>query len=292
MTSLRVPFSRVVARQGRSIQVPLIRHASSSTASESSRPLLPSVAHLLHEYGLSTSDASKIPGTGPSGRLLKGDVLAHLGSIPSSAPSELSKRLSNLSHLDLSNIKLAAPKPKADTQAAQPTAAAAAAGIETPMLSEISLPISLAAVVGVQKKVQTSLGVHLPLSVFLARATELANEGLPRRKGGSVSADELFDAVLGLDNLKSTERGDFTPLIEAVEGTKSRGKERAQEDVLDALIGSHHSGKKARKAVAEPKAGASNVFSVSVAKGEETRGRLFLERVKTILEVEPGRLVL
>lgn len=37
---------------------------------------------------------------------------------------------------------------------------------------------------------------------------------------------------------------------------------------------------------------ASNVFSVSVAKGEEKRARVFLERVKTILQVEPGRLVL
>ncbi len=37
---------------------------------------------------------------------------------------------------------------------------------------------------------------------------------------------------------------------------------------------------------------ASNVFSVSAAKGEEKRARVFLERVKTILQVEPGRLVL
>ena len=35
-----------------------------------------------------------------------------------------------------------------------------------------------------------------------------------------------------------------------------------------------------------------NVFSISVAKGEEKRARVFLERVKTILQVEPGRLVL
>ena len=38
--------------------------------------------------------------------------------------------------------------------------------------------------------------------------------------------------------------------------------------------------------------GASNVFSVSVGKGEEKRARVFLERVKTVLQVEPGRLVI
>ena len=37
---------------------------------------------------------------------------------------------------------------------------------------------------------------------------------------------------------------------------------------------------------------ASNVFSVSVGKGEERRARVFLERVKTVLQVEPGRLVI
>lgn len=38
--------------------------------------------------------------------------------------------------------------------------------------------------------------------------------------------------------------------------------------------------------------GAMNVFSVTVPMGEERRARTFLERVKTVLQVEPGRLVL
>ena len=36
----------------------------------------------------------------------------------------------------------------------------------------------------------------------------------------------------------------------------------------------------------------TNVFSVSAAKGEEKRARVFLERVKTVLQVEPGKLIL
>jgi hypothetical protein len=38
--------------------------------------------------------------------------------------------------------------------------------------------------------------------------------------------------------------------------------------------------------------GEVNVFSVTVPKGEERRAQLFLDRVKTVLEEEPGRLVL
>ena len=36
---------------------------------------------------------------------------------------------------------------------------------------------------------------------------------------------------------------------------------------------------------------AANVFSVSVKKGQEVQARVFLERMKTVLQVEPGRLV-
>ncbi|KAF7543536.1 hypothetical protein G7Z17_g10665 [Cylindrodendrum hubeiense] len=40
---------------------------------EHSYPLLPSVGHLIKEKGISKDDVSKIKGTGPHGRLLKGD---------------------------------------------------------------------------------------------------------------------------------------------------------------------------------------------------------------------------
>jgi hypothetical protein len=38
--------------------------------------------------------------------------------------------------------------------------------------------------------------------------------------------------------------------------------------------------------------GEVNVFSVTVPKGDEKRAEVFLERVKSVLESEPGRLVL
>ena len=57
---------------------------ASATASE--RPLYPSVEFLLHTHNLKASD---IKATGPGGRLLKGDVLAHIGEIHASAPEAL-----------------------------------------------------------------------------------------------------------------------------------------------------------------------------------------------------------
>lgn len=42
----------------------------------------------------------------------------------------------------------------------------------------------------------------------------------------------------------------------------------------------------------EGSAGASNVFSLVVPVGEEVRAKAFLERIKTLLQVEPARLVL
>jgi hypothetical protein len=38
--------------------------------------------------------------------------------------------------------------------------------------------------------------------------------------------------------------------------------------------------------------GSTNLFTLTVPAGEEKRARTFLERMKTVLQVEPGRLVL
>ncbi|KAK0515892.1 hypothetical protein JMJ35_001926 [Cladonia borealis] len=162
-------------------------------------PLYPSIVQLLHEKGLPVSEANKIPASGPKGRLLKGDVLAYLGKISSSYPSEQSARITKLGHLDLSNAKPATPKetPPPPASKAQPSAAPEPEITET----EIAVPISLSSVLSVQKRIQTTLGVTLPLSTFIARATELANDDLPHSTKPP-TADELFNDVLGLNNVE------------------------------------------------------------------------------------------
>jgi len=283
--------------------------ASSSSSSSHSQPsnqkypLYPSVQHLLNTNGISSSEASKITASGPAGRLLKGDVLSHLGKIAKDYSSSQSDRLVKLSHLDLSNIKIRTPTP---AKAADKPAAKAADVVQEDISTEIAVPISLAAVFATQKRIQESLGLVLPLSTFIARASEIANEELPRAKGDAVSAEELFDAVLGLDKVKgrAVSRGHYIPQITALPpvglaaGLTAATSARAAKklDIFDILAGKR--AKPTRAAVAGPvgvatgAAGATNVFSVSAKKGEEKRVKTYLERVKTVLEVEPGKCVL
>jgi hypothetical protein len=61
-------------------------------------------------------------------------------------------------------------------------------------------------------------------------------------------------------------------------------------DILSGKTGSSLSSLSVR-----PPSGLSNsvnVFSVKVPKGDEKRAQIFLGRVKSVLEEEPGRLVL
>jgi hypothetical protein len=228
--------------------------------------------------------------SGPNNRLLKGDVLAYMGSISSSYPTELSTKIEKLTHLDLSNIKLAARAPAPSKKAAaEPIPAAIVQDLE------VAVPISMRAVIEVQKRIQSTLGVFMPLSTFIARATDVANDNLPRSKTQAASADELFSQVLGLDKIPSGVRGTFLPQITALSGTVPVAKlpKRKEVDIIDILTGKSRPVSKGLGGKPLPGlSGEVNVFSVTVPKGEERRARLFLDRVKMVLEEEPGRLVL
>ncbi|KAI9663399.1 MAG: pyridoxine biosynthesis protein [Trizodia sp. TS-e1964] len=249
-------------------------------------PLYPSVQHLLRENSLNLTEADKIPASGPNGRLLKGDVLAYLGNISQSYPSQLSQQITKLSHLDLSNIKLAPPP-----QARPPPQALRAAAPPLPT-KEISVSISLAAVLAVQKRLRETLNVSLPLSEFIKRATFLANDNLPRSRSTALSADELFNSVLGLPITVGT-RGNFIPQITALPA-KSLHQSRKQPELIDFLA--RKPTESSRPLLTNPGnalgAQSVNIFSVQAIAGNEKRAKSFLERVKTLLEVEPGLLVI
>lgn len=266
--------------------------AKSATHAKQIYPLYPSVSHLLHEKGIPSSEADKIPASGPKGRLLKGDVLAYLGKISASYASDLSKRISNLSHLDLSNIQLAAP-PEPKKQAATPAPQIPRKEPDT----VIEVSISFKAVLDVQRRIQETLGITLPLSEFIARATEIANNDLPRPTNYKLSADELYNQVLGLDKLNSqVSRGNYLPQLQALPpaaGAKSSAVGAVKEDIFDILAGKPSPAKAPEAPVTRHVGGeAGTVVSVLAPGGEERRARVFLERVKTILQIEPGRLVL
>lgn len=64
----------------------------------------PAVLRLLQQYGI--KEPKSISATGPQGRLLKGDVLAHVGSISRDTPKALHDILAKKQKLDLSNIQI------------------------------------------------------------------------------------------------------------------------------------------------------------------------------------------
>jgi hypothetical protein len=263
---------------------------SSGPPKKQTYPLLPSVQHLMHVHGLDASAIDEMTPSGPNNRLLKGDVLAYLGSVSSSYPAELSSKIAKLGHLDLSNIKLAPPKAAPKAAAPEPVPAAVIPD------SEVAVPISMKAVIEAQRRIQSTLGVFMPLSTFINRATDLANDDLPRSKTQAPTADELFDSVLGLSKpINAGVRGTFLPQITALSTAAPRAKlPRAKTlDLIDILSG--QSKPLASSRSGKPLPGLSsevNVFSVTVPKGDEKRAQIFLGRVKSVLESEPGRLVL
>ncbi|EME87651.1 uncharacterized protein MYCFIDRAFT_184606 [Pseudocercospora fijiensis CIRAD86] len=254
-------------------------------------PLYPSVEAMLHQNGISEKDADSIPASGPQGRLLKGDVLAYLGKIKKDYPAESSKRLEKLSHLDLSNIQLAK---KAEGKPEQPKAAGKAAAPEPPKETEIGLRISLSQVIATQKRVQDTLGIRLPLSTLIARASEMANEDLPLSKNRKPTADELFNSILGLEQVKPSSKGAYFPLITGLmPAPMSATKPASKADIID-ILAAPKAKKPAPRSAVIP-AGIStddNIFSVMAQPGDESRATEYLERVKLVLEKEPGRLVL
>lgn len=271
--------------------------STSSTSAESGsylhkHPLLPSVEHLVKQHGVSEEDLSKIKPTGPAGRLLKGDILAFLGSINKETPATLSSLFERLSHLDLSNIKVAEKK------AAPPSKPEVSESVKetVPEAFEINVPVSLAKVVETQKKIQDTLGVFLPLSTFINRAADVANDDLPAPVRAP-TADELFDQVLGLDKVKAMRgtRGIYLPQICAVPpvSTLVAKSTRQPTDIIDMLAAPAKKAKVDHGIPVVPGLSTGdNVFSLVVPKGEEKRAQIFLERCKAILEQEPGRLML
>ncbi|KAI9886692.1 MAG: substrate-specific activator of APC-dependent proteolysis [Watsoniomyces obsoletus] len=302
-----------------------------TTPKNPNRPFYPSVQHLLKEHNVSESNVDKIPPSGPNGRILKGDVLAYLGTIQASYPSELSARVSKLGHLDLSNITPVTPPSKTTStdNAVQPSnkTSSSQESATEPQSTTIALPISLEAVQKVQSRIRRVLGIDLPLSTFIARASDIANHDLPSGKASLRGEDELFNQILGLDKISSSSKtststttGNYWPEISALSPkipttTSSSGRSEDKRDIYDILTSSSSSsssssayknminqqqssiypGSGPEAGLREGMSEERNLLTVNLDSGtpsEKRRARTFLGRVKMILEVEPGRLIL
>lgn len=260
---------------------------SSEKAKKQVYPLLPSVEHLIHERGLDASDIEKMSPSGPNNRLLKGDVLAYLGSISASYPAELSRKIAKLSHLDLSNIKIAPPKaPKSAKEAPEP---------KPITFYPVAHKISMKAAIDVQQRIQSTLGINIPLSAFIEHAADIANDDLPRPKNYKPSSDELFDSVLGLDKITPVNvvRGKFVPQIGdgVLQDAQAPSPKNDTTDIYD-LLTSVTKKTPIRRSVPEPVPVTESTFSVNVPETDLEAASIFMQRLKLVLEQEPGRLIL
>ena len=189
---------------------------------------------------------------------------------------------------------MASPRSELCISLTSPNPAAALAP-ELPQETELAVPISLSAVIATQKRVNDTLGIFLPLSTFIARASELANEDLPLSKGRKPTADDLFNAVLGLDNVAKSSRGHYVPQVTGLApmpAIPSRTRSTKQADIIDLLAGSPAKKTQRLRPGAVGVSSGENLFSVMAKAGEEKRAAEYLERMKMALEKEPGRLVL
>lgn len=254
-------------------------------------PLLPSVAHLIKQYGVDESKIAEMTPTGPNGRLLKGDVLVYLGKVNQDTPAAITSRFEKLSHLDLSNIKIAKAAPAKVEKPTKPT-------VEAPKKLVLTLPVSLDAVLEVQRKVNKTLGVALPLTTFIERAAEVANIELPHAANYKPTSDELFNQVLGLDKAgPHGSRGSYIPQLTHVQPASfitSKPRASKGNDIIDVLSGKKPSARPTPAPRATtPAAGPASVnFSLTVPEAEKKRAQVFLERVKLVLEKDAGRLAL
>ncbi|TQS38426.1 hypothetical protein Golomagni_01068 [Golovinomyces magnicellulatus] len=263
---------------------------SISSGKKQSHPLLPSVQNLMRLHNLDDSAIKNIRPTGPNNRLLKGDVLAYLGHISASYPAQLSSKISHLSHLDLSNIKIRQPPPASKViEPVKPT------NSKPETIISLEQTVSLKNVHVIQEKMRDLLGVSLAEDVFIMRATNIANENLPLPKSYKATPDELFESILGLRKNSMTKSAKSRPFSPTIFNTSSasifpvpRPAKSKNYDIIDMLSGKKVIKLKTNKLVESEQ----RTFKLEVAKDEEERARIFLDKIKSTLESRPGSLVL
>ena len=155
----------------------------------------PAAQFLLHAHNLR---ADSIPATGPRNRLLKADVLAALGRIPSSAPEEDARRFDRFAKPDLTYTPRTPPAPeakKADEAAAENKGRRE----EKPATLALALDVDLTPALRLQQRLQSAVGAAPSLATLLERAVALANARLPApaEPRGDVSSAAVLDALIG-----------------------------------------------------------------------------------------------
>lgn len=264
-----------------------------SAAANPDQTLLPSVLNLLHQNHMTEEDAiGKIPATGPSGRLLKGDVLAYLGLISKDSLNAVTSNIKGTQHLDLSNIKAKAPqaapsadkaqqeeKPKEEAKKEKPSKPEPVVLRSTFSLSDVSL---------LRTTVDATLSTSLSINTLVEKASKLAHRdvGILSKPRKSALNDPLFDALV------APPRTSKKPFEEKLT-FKSAGPlpKTKTADVMDILASP-------RKPVAAPATKATSApqqldvaVKVNTPDGEK-KAQLYLDRLQYYLTNGKGDLLL
>lgn len=132
---------------------------------------LPAALRLMQEHKLSAND---IEGSGPYGRITKGDILAHLGKIPKEYLSKEQARFNKLQKMDLSKVEAAPQKPSQSIETASPVK-----DKPKPIVSSVSIPLTASLVPKVASAQRAALRLAL----------------LSLKPKASVLRDPVFDAL-------------------------------------------------------------------------------------------------
>lgn len=151
--------------------------------------LLPSVELLLHQNHISTEDAySKIPASGPKGRILKGDVLAYLGTIDKESVAKVSQYIKSKEHLDLSNITVKQPEPP------KPEAAVSAEKPKPKNIITVKFTSDLHEIT--QSEFQVNLQQAINSSIKFTYGSKFPQYSQSPTAFGGESLDDIFDDLL------------------------------------------------------------------------------------------------
>ncbi|CAO3686823.1 unnamed protein product [Umbelopsis ramanniana] len=228
------------------------------------KPLSPAVLSLLLKHGV--KDVSSIKPTGPNGRLLKGDVLGHLGLINYKAPPPFAKTAAP----PRDQIVFAKPAAKAESKkAAEPA---------IPLF--ISKSVTVDNLFNLRSVVNATYGSDLTLDEFFAKAAARALRDINKPSASSSSATGVVHSDSGASSVSDKFNGakynifnlapakyDFIsdayesakPYTLTVSSSKKVGgsaKTESYEDLLDFLGGA----KPAAKAKTVHMASADNLF--------------------------------
>ncbi|KAF9095542.1 hypothetical protein BGX29_008974 [Mortierella sp. GBA35] len=202
------------------------QHVQQTASTPSSKLISPAVAHLLLQNHI--SDVTKIPSTGPKGRVLKGDVLAFLGKIKARpAPEPTIPQPKTLPPPSPAASKAAAPAPGSaftdspTTNMRKVIASRLSESKTTVPHSYVTRDIVIDNMMKLRHLLADELQVKVSVNDFLIKAASLALRDVPESNVQFASGDDVKQLKdIDISVAVATPTGLITPIVK---GADSRG---------------------------------------------------------------------